>query len=62
VYARERDEALVQAWLMHDWARIKKRLAAEARSSFLSMRPGFRFARRPPPRGRPSARPPSCGA
>jgi transposase len=27
VYARERDEALVQAWLTHDWPRIKKRLA-----------------------------------
>jgi transposase len=62
VYARERDDALVQAWLRHDWARIKKRLAAEGRSSFLSMRPGSRFARRPRPRGRPSARHPSCGA
>lgn len=28
VYARERDEALVQAWLTHDWRRIKKRPAA----------------------------------
>jgi transposase len=28
VYARERDAALVQAWLTHDWRRIKKRLAA----------------------------------
>jgi putative transposase len=27
VYARERDEALVQAWLTHDWPRIKKKLA-----------------------------------
>jgi transposase len=24
MYARERDDALVQAWLTHDWARIKK--------------------------------------
>ena len=24
VYARERDEALVRAWLTHDWPRIKK--------------------------------------
>jgi putative transposase len=24
VYARERDDALVQAWLRHDWPRIKK--------------------------------------
>ena len=28
VYARERDEALVQAWLTRDWRRIKKRPAA----------------------------------
>ncbi|ADO72747.1 winged helix-turn-helix domain-containing protein [Stigmatella aurantiaca] len=26
-YARERDEALVQAWLRHDWPRVKKGLA-----------------------------------
>lgn len=28
VYARERDEAQVQAWLTRDWRRIKKRPAA----------------------------------
>jgi transposase len=28
VYARERDEALVRAWLTRDWRRIKKRPAA----------------------------------
>jgi transposase len=28
VYARERDDALVRAWLTHDWPWIKKRLAA----------------------------------
>ncbi len=28
VYARERDEALVQAWLTRDWRRSKKRPAA----------------------------------
>jgi transposase len=33
VYARERDDALVRAWLMHDWPRIKKRLAADRRRS-----------------------------
>jgi transposase len=33
VYARERDEALVQAWLTHDWPRIKKRLSAKGRKS-----------------------------
>ena len=31
LYARERDEALVQAWLTHDWPRVKKRLAARRR-------------------------------
>jgi hypothetical protein len=62
VYAWERDDALVQAWLTQDWARIKKRLAAEVRSSFSSMRLGSRFERRPPPPGRPSAIHPSCGA
>ena len=28
VDARERDDALVRAWLTHDWPRMKKRLAA----------------------------------
>lgn len=31
LYARERDGALVRAWLMHDWPRLKKRLAARRR-------------------------------
>jgi transposase len=31
VYARERDDALVRAWLTHDWPQIKKRLAARKR-------------------------------
>ena len=31
LYARERDEALVRAWLTHDWPRLKKRLAARRR-------------------------------
>jgi transposase len=31
VYARERDEALVRAWLAQDWPRLNKRLAAEGR-------------------------------
>ena len=60
VYARERDEALVQAWLTHDWARIKKRLVAEARKSSSSTKPGSRFA---PGRARPGLRGgkrPSC--
>src|ERR671915_1606663 len=62
VYARERDDALVQAWLTHDWPRIKKRLAAEARKSSSSMRPAFRFAPRPTPPGLQGGRRPSCGA
>jgi transposase len=33
VYARERDDALVEAWLRHDWPRIKKRLAARRQRS-----------------------------
>jgi transposase len=53
VYARERDEALVQAWLTHDWARIKKRLVAEARKLSSSTKPGSRFA---PRRARPGLR------
>jgi transposase len=47
VYARERDEALVQAWLRQDWPRIKKRLAAEARKLPSSMKPASHFAPRP---------------
>jgi transposase len=30
-YARERDEALIQAWLSRDWPRIKKSAAAQRR-------------------------------
>jgi transposase len=62
VYARERDDALVQAWLTHDWPRIKKRLAVKAQKSSSSMRPDFHSARRRPPPGRLLARPRSCGA
>lgn len=37
--ARERDEALVEAWLKRDWPRIKKRLAdSRRRSSSLTRR------------------------
>lgn len=38
--ARERDEALVEAWLKKDWPRIKKRLANSRRKSSLLTRPG----------------------
>jgi transposase len=47
VYARERDEALVRAWLTQDWPRINKRLAAEARQSSSSMKPASHVALRP---------------
>jgi transposase len=36
--ARERDEALVEAWLKRDWPRIKKRLGGSARKSSSSTR------------------------
>lgn len=29
LYAKERNDELVRAWLRHDWPRIKKRLAAQ---------------------------------
>jgi transposase len=31
VYAKERNDELVRAWLRHDWPRIKKRLVAQGR-------------------------------
>jgi transposase len=62
VDARERDDALVQAWLIRDWPRINKRLAAEARQSSSSMRPGSRVAPRRPPRGLRRGTRPSSGA
>ena len=62
VYARERDDALVQAWLTRDWPRIKKRLAAEARKSSSSMKPAFRSAPRPARPGRQGGRHRSYGA
>lgn len=62
VYARARDDALVQAWLTPDWARIKKTLAAEARHSSSSMTPACRFAPRPARLGRREDRHRSCGA
>src|SRR3712207_6339625 len=51
VYARERDDALVRAWLTHDWPRIKKRLAATRRRSCSSMRPAFPSGPKREPRG-----------
>jgi len=56
------DGALVQAWLTHDWPRIKKRLVIEVRKSSSSMRPGVRFAPRQVPPGLQRGRHPCCGA
>jgi transposase len=62
VYARERDDALVQAWLTHDWARIQKRLVAEARQLSSSMQPASRVAPRRARPGRRGGKHPLCGA
>jgi putative transposase len=40
--ARERDDALVEAWLTHDWPRIKRGLAGWGGSSSSGTRPGTR--------------------
>jgi transposase len=61
LYAKERDDELIWAWLRHDWPRIKKRLAAQGPRSSLSMRPDFHFRPRPPPRGHRSGRRRSYG-
>ncbi len=58
--ARERDDALVEAWLKRDWPRIKKMLAARDRPSSLSTRPGTRSSRALAPRGRRRATRRSC--
>ena len=61
VYAREREEALVQAWLTHDWRRMKKRPAARGLQSCSSTKQGFPSAPRWPRRGLRSARRLPCG-
>src|ERR671915_122904 len=61
VYARERDEALVQAWLAQDWPRIKKRLAGDRRKSSSWMKPAFHSAPTARPPARRWGKPPSCG-
>jgi transposase len=58
--ARERDDALVEAWLKRDWPRIKKRLAAQGTPSSSSTRRGTPSSRGWAPRGRRSATRPSC--
>jgi transposase len=61
VYARERDEALVQAWLAQDWPRIKTRLAGEKRQESSWMKPASHSAPTARPPGRRWGTPPSCG-
>ncbi|MGH2354126.1 MAG: winged helix-turn-helix domain-containing protein, partial [Chloroflexota bacterium] len=51
--ARERDDALVEAWLRRDWPRIKRGLAAPDVPSPAWMRRGTRFE---PASGRPGPR------
>ncbi len=60
VQARERDAALIAAWLCRDWPRIKRGLAAQGGRWPFWMRSVTRFgpgSRRP---GRPRATRPSC--
>jgi len=60
--ARERDDALIEAWLKRDWPRIKKMLAAPGGRSSSSTRPGIRSSRASAPRGRQRATRRSCAA
>jgi transposase len=59
--ARERDDALVAAWLRRDWRRIKGGLAAPGGPSSSSTRRATASSPGWAPRGRRSAAPPSCG-
>ena len=58
--ARERDDALVEAWLRGDWPRIKKMLAAPDGPSSSSTRRGTASRRASAPPGRRKAARPSC--
>jgi transposase len=60
--ARERDDALVEAWLKRDWPRIKGGLAAPGGPSSSSTRRGTPSGPASAPPGRPLAVRPSCGA
>jgi transposase len=59
--ARERDEALVAAWLRRDWPRIKRGLAEQGAPSPSWTRPGTRFGPALGPPGRAAVGRPSCG-
>jgi transposase len=43
VYARERDDALVRAWLMHDWPQIKKKARRHQAEIMFVDETGFSF-------------------
>jgi len=58
--ARERDDALVAAWLKQDWPRIKGGLAAPGGPSSSSTRPATASSPGWAPPGRRSAGPRSC--
>jgi transposase len=59
--ARERDDALVAAWLRRDWPRIKKGLAARGAPLPSWTRRVTRFGTASARPGRPRAGRPSCG-
>lgn len=59
--ARERDDALVEAWLKRDWPRIKGGLAGPGGPSSSSTRRGTPSGPASAPPGRPLAGRPSCG-
>lgn len=60
--AKEREEALIVAWLQHDWPRIKRGLAARAVPSSSSTRRGTASGPGWAPPGHPSVNRPSSGA
>ena len=60
-HARERDEALVAAWLRRDWPRVKRGLAAAGAPLSSWTRRVTRFGPAAAPPGPPAATRPSCG-
>jgi transposase len=62
VQAKERDEAVVQAWVKRDWAALTKELSTTAASLPSWTRRVTRFGPASAPRGRPKATRPSSDA